>query len=79
MVCHICAGAKAEVCYVTQGGIRLRGERRLAGLSHLIPRMDDGLTQTGDPLLLAEGVVGLQAIRVSFGAPSAAHTEAVSY
>lgn len=60
-----------------QGRIRVRGEPRLAGLSGPVPRLDDGLTQTGDPLLPAEGVIGLQAVGVGFGAPPAAHTEAV--
>lgn len=41
--------------------------------------MDDGLAQAGDPLLLAEGVVGLQAVWVSFRAPSAAHAETVPH
>lgn len=39
--------------------------------------MHNSLAQAGDPLLLAEGVIGLQAVRVDFGAPSAAHTETV--
>lgn len=51
----------------------------MAGLGLLIPGLDNSLAQTGDPLLLAEGVVGLQAIWVSFGAPPAAHTETVFY
>ena len=58
-----------------QVGIRVKGEP--AGLRAPVSGLDDGLAQTGDPLLLAEGVVGLQAVRVSFGAPSAAHTETV--
>lgn len=62
-----------------QGGIGVKGELRLASLSLLIAGMDNSLAQTGDPLLLAEGVVGLQAIWVSFGAPPAAHTETVFY
>lgn len=44
-----------------QGGIGVGGELRLAGLGLIIPGLDDGLAQTGDPLLLAEGVVGLKA------------------
>lgn len=51
----------------------------MAALGHLVPGVDNSLAQTGDPLLLAEGVVGLQAVRVSFGAPPAAHTETVFY
>lgn len=39
--------------------------------------MDDGLPETADPLLLAEGVVRLQTILVTFGPPSAAYTETV--
>lgn len=62
-----------------QGGIGVRGELRLAALGLLVPGLDDGLAQTGDPLLLAEGVVGLKAVGVSFGAPPAAHTETVFY
>ncbi len=77
MVCHFCVRAEAELGYVIQGGIRVRGELRLDGGP--VSRLDDGLAQTGDPLLLAEGVVGLQAVRVSFGAPSAAHTETVPH
>lgn len=77
MVCHFCVRAKAELSHVIQGGIRVRGELRLAGLSSPVSRLDNSLAQTGDPLLLAEGVVGLQAVRMSFGAPSAAHTETV--
>lgn len=77
MVCHLCVRTEAEIGYVIQGGIGVKGELRLAGLSGPIPGPDDGLAQTGDPLLLAEGVVGLQAVRVNFGAPSAAHTETV--
>lgn len=42
-----------------QGGIGVKAELRLAGLGLLIPGLDDGLAQTGDPLLLAERVVGL--------------------
>lgn len=64
---------------MVQGGIGVQGELRLAGLGLLIPGMDNGLAQTSDPLLLAEGVVGLQGILVSFGAPPAAHTETVFY
>lgn len=79
MVCHFCVRAEAELGYVIQGGIGVRGELRLAGLSHLVSRVHDGLAQTGDPLLLAEGVVGLQTIRVEFGASSAAHTETVPH
>lgn len=62
-----------------QGGVSVRGELRPDGLSRPVSRLDDGLAQTGDPLLLAEGVVGLQAVGVSFGAPSAAHTETVPH
>lgn len=79
MVCHFCVRAEAELGYVIQGGIRVGGELRLDGLSRPVSRLDDGLAQTGDPLLLAEGVVGLQAVRVSFGAPSAAHAETVPH
>ncbi len=62
-----------------QGGIGVSGELRVAGLRCPVPRLDDGLAQTGDPLLLAERVVGLQTVGVSFGAPSAAHTETVPH
>lgn len=79
MVCHFWVRAEAEIGYVIQGGIRVTRELWLAGLSHLISRVDDGLAQTGDPLLLAEGVVGLQAVWVSLRAPSAAHAETVPY
>lgn len=77
MVRHFCVRAEAELSNVIQGRIRVRRELRLAGLSSPVSRLDNGLTQTGDPLLLAEGVIGLQTVRVSFGAPSAAHTETV--
>lgn len=77
MVCHFCVWAEAELSYVIQGGIRVRWELGLAGLSGPVSRLDDRLAQAGDPLLLAEGVIGLQAVRVSFGAPSAAHAETV--
>lgn len=59
VVHHVRAGSQAELCYVIQGGIGVGGELRLAGLGLIIPGLDDGLAQTGDPLLLAEGVVGL--------------------
>lgn len=62
-----------------QSRIGVKGELRLAGLSLIIPGTHDGLAQAGDPLLLAERVVGLQAVWVSFGAPPAAHAEAVFY
>lgn len=62
---------------MTQGRIQVQGERRLAGLSRPVPGLHDGLAQAGDPLLLAEGVVGLQAVGVDFRAPSAAHAETV--
>lgn len=55
----------------------MRGELRLAGMSVSVSRLDNGLPQAGDPLLLAEGVIGLQAVGVSFRPPSAAHTETV--
>jgi len=77
MISHFCVWAEAELSYVIQGGIRGKGALRLAGPSGPISWPDDGLAQAGDPLLLAEGVVGLQAVRASFGAPSAAHTETV--
>lgn len=60
-----------------QGRISLGRVLRRSAVSIPISRLDNRLAQTGDPLLLAEGVVGLQAVRVSFGAPSAAHTETV--
>lgn len=41
--------------------------------------MHDGLAQAADPLLLAEGVVGLQAVRVNLRGPPAAHAEAVPH
>lgn len=77
VVGHFCVRAEAELSYVIHGGISVEGELRLAGLSRPVPGLDDGLAQTGDPLLPAKGVVGLQAVRVKFGAPSAAHAETV--
>lgn len=79
VVCHLCAWAEAEVCYVAEGGVGESGDWRLVVLSHLVAWVDDGLPQTGDPLLLAEGVIGLQAVWVNFGAPPAAHTETVPH
>lgn len=77
VVRHFCVRAEAEFGYVTQAGVGVGRERGLAGVSIPVPRLDDGLAQAGDPLLLAEGVVGLQAVGVNFGAPSAAHAETV--
>lgn len=64
---------------MAEGGVGESGDWRLVVLSHLVARVDDGLPQTGDPLLLAEGVIGLQAVRVDFGAPPAAHAETVPH
>lgn len=75
--CHFCVRAEAQVSYVTERRICMRGELRLAGMSVSVSRLDNGLPQAGDPLLLAEGVIGLQAVGVSFRPPSAAHTETV--
>lgn len=64
---------------MAEGRVGESGDRRLVVLSHFVARVDDGLSQTGDPLLLAEGVIGLQAVWVDFGAPPAAHTETVPH
>lgn len=64
---------------VRQGGVRGGGELRADRLGHLVARMHYSLAQAADPLLLAKGVVGLQAVWVELGAPSAAHAEAVPH
>lgn len=74
---HVSVRAQTQVGYVTQGGVGGQRELRLAGLGRPVPGLHDGLAQAGDPLLLAEGVVGLQAVRVDLGASSAAHAETV--
>lgn len=74
---HVCVWAQTQVSYVTEGGVGGQRELRLAGLGRPVPGLHDGLAQAGDPLLLAEGVVGLQAVRADLGTPSAAHAETV--
>ena len=51
----------------------------LAGQGTPVPRLHHGLAQPGDPLLLVEGVVGLQAVGLAFTAAPAAHTETVPH
>lgn len=83
------AGAQAQVGDVAEGmvrgsrvrvgGVRESRDLRAFRLGHLVARVHDGLPQATDPLLLAEGVIGLQAVRLNLGAPSAAHAEAVPH
>ena len=73
---HFHVWVQVQFSYVTQ--VRVRGEaRRLAGESHAVPCLDHCLAETGDPLLLVERVVGLEAVGLCLRAPSAAHSETV--